>query len=171
MSTLTNDENTKPDNNELIIQLFLTYYETLMSFVSRMVNDRLMAEDVVQDIFCEAVKKAELLAEHPNPGGWLMETARNKMGNLYKRLKYRETISLEDCQSELIVMENEFGVLEVEIMLENSLDAHERMLFRLYFLQGYTAREIARMENISESNLKVKIHRMKKKWLEKIGDI
>ena len=71
---------------EFMHQLFVKYYDLLMAYARSNIRDKYYSEDVVQDTFYEALRKADVLMFHPNVGGWLMETLKNKIRNLKKKL-------------------------------------------------------------------------------------
>jgi len=155
------------DEEALIIRLYEKNYDQMMGFALKTLRSTAMAEDIVQDTFYEAVRKAKLLAAHPNPGGWLMETEKYKILELRRREQRRVYQDFETCQNDFIIIEKQYNNAELNILLESALDVRERMLFRMYFLEGYSAKEIARLENVSENTLKVRMYRLKKKFLEK----
>lgn len=51
------------------------------------------AEEVVQDTFHAALEKIDLMTAHQNPGGWLMETLKNKIRNC-QRTNHRDLLRL-----------------------------------------------------------------------------
>lgn len=71
---------------EFIRNLYIQYNDKLKAYALSSLRDIYHAEDVVQDTFFEAMRKADLLMDHPNIGGWLMETLKFKICNLNKKL-------------------------------------------------------------------------------------
>lgn len=68
-----------PEQDTLIEQLHRAYFGKLLLYASAALKDRSRAQDVVQDTFHEAVRHIDTLMTHPNPGGWLMVTLKNKL--------------------------------------------------------------------------------------------
>jgi len=157
-----------PELNELMEELFSKYYPILLRYAVKVAPNMAIAEDVVMDAFYTALRK-QSIKNHENPGGWLMNTVKNLLQNVTKRIIVRKNTDIENYTDELSLMEEQYGVIEVEMLLEMYLDEHERMLFHKYYFQGYTAREVAEMEGITESNLKVRMHRLRKKLMLEIG--
>lgn len=56
----------------------------------RVTGDRLVAEEVVQEVFCLLARKAAVLAGHPSPAGWLHRTAVNTARMLRRRRIHHE---------------------------------------------------------------------------------
>lgn len=68
-----------PTERELVEQLYRQYFEKLFLYADAQLNDPERARDVVQDTFHEAIRHADTLSTHVNPGGWLMRTLQNKL--------------------------------------------------------------------------------------------
>lgn len=155
----------------LFNELYRKHYDMLINCVSNAMNYRNpeMVEDIVQETFYELWRKMDDLVTHPNHGGWLVETARNKLRALRRRAWNRE-IGLEDCAFEPSSDMSEFSKVEMEMMVANLLNGHERELFLQYFVEGYSAKEMARREQMTENAFKVKMHRIRNKVQKEIND-
>lgn len=163
-------ERLSPTEKQAFIEsLYREHFDILTRYVFNMVGSRMLAEDIVQDTFCEAVKAADKLYGHPNKGGWLMKTAKNKMKEARRKAGPEGLLSVDDFLPELMDMEEKYSLVELNIIMDNIFNEHERRLFRMYYIMGYTAKELAKIENITESNLKVRMHRLRKRLLEKVG--
>jgi DNA-directed RNA polymerase specialized sigma24 family protein len=57
----------------------------------------------------------------------------------------------------------------MELLLGQILNPHERMLFDMYYLQGYSAAEMAEMEETNETNIRVRMFRLRKRIVDCIG--
>jgi RNA polymerase sigma factor (sigma-70 family) len=64
----------------------------LWSFIQRRVPDRLDAEDILQDVFCELVIAYRLMKPSEEAGAWMFRVARNRIIDLVRRKK---AVSLE----------------------------------------------------------------------------
>lgn len=155
--------NTNEEARNFIGELYMQHYRNMMVMVSRDALCASMAEDIVQETFTEAMHNAEKLMTHENPGGWLMETAKWKMLSAkrnFLRHNQKEGVELE---YDIIRMEADYGLVEMSFLMDQILTLHEKTLFYMYYYGGYSAREIADMENISEGTFKVRMHRLRKK--------
>jgi len=90
----------------LIERLYREYVKKLTIYAVSILQNQALAQDVVQDTFHEAIKHAELLLSHDNPGGWLMATLKYKIkeSERERRRHIRYFLSLnsdllEDCFS------------------------------------------------------------------------
>lgn len=160
------------EGGKLFIDLYKNNYDTLLGFIANSQDCRnaMTAEDIVHDTFCEAIYKMNTLKEHPNPGGWLMETAKYKLLAEKRRACSRD-VGYEDCELEPSKADKKYEEAELDILMEGELDEHEIKLLQLYYNYGYTAKEIAMMENITDGNFKVRMCRLKKKLLKNVDGI
>lgn len=163
-------EQLSPKEKQAFIEsLYREHFDILTRYVFSMVESRVLTEDIVQDTFCEAVKAAGKLYAHPNQGGWLMKTAKNKIKEARRKAGPEGFLCVDDFLPELMNMEERYSLVELNIIMENIFSEHEWRLFRMYYIMGYTAKELAEIENITENNLKVRMHRLRKRLLENVS--
>lgn len=161
------------DNADFFDALYRKYYDGLYVFVRSLLSreESRSAEDVVQDVFYEALCKAVLLETHPNPAGWLWETAKYKVMALKKKASTHEILIYDDTELDEPKVDINYERVEMNMVLEQTLNQHEREILECFYLKGYSVREMAEREQISEVNFKVKIHRLRKKLMENIGGL
>lgn len=158
------DENSKPSEIQAEFdKLYLKYRRSLMRAVFLEVNDADTAEDIVQDIFYEAWRHRETLANHPNKKGWLYHVAKYKILEYMRKAKKQEVCNLDPNEMEISVEESGYSKVEMDLMMCEVLTPDEQMRFRRYFLLGEATAEIAEKENVTENNMRVRISRLKKK--------
>lgn len=164
------DTNEKGRTEAFIERLYLENYRKMMSMVSKDLVCFPVTEDIVQDTFYEAIKNINKLWDHENPGGWLMNTAKLKMMAYKKRMNIRSLYEINDVEWEMSKFENEYGLIEINTILDLALDPHEKMLFLMFYVQGYSAREMAELEGISEGNFRVRMLRIRNKVQKLLED-
>lgn len=71
----------RPDQDAFLEDLYRTYFLMLRKYASCALESPELAEEVVQDAFHEAVQHIDKLMTHPNPGGWLKLTVKNKIAH------------------------------------------------------------------------------------------
>ena len=153
------DERTR----RFVAALYEQYYKMLMSMVSRDPQCYPLSEDIVQDTFFEAVRNMDRLLKHENPGGWLTKTAQYKMSEVKRRMRSRSRHETEMVEEEWAYLENEYGLVEIDILLNTVLNSHEKLLFHMFYFEGYSMRELAALERIEESTLRVRMYRIRKR--------
>lgn len=85
--------------HEIFSEIFAAYHPKLLHFIKRNEICRCVADDLVQDTFRDAWRKFDILADHENIGGWLMQNLKNKMRN-YIRDRHRFEIALTEDMAE-----------------------------------------------------------------------
>ena len=68
-----------PEQTQWLEHLYRDYYGKLTIYAAATLRSQSRAQDIVQDTFHEALRHVDTLMEHPNPGGWLMVTLKNKL--------------------------------------------------------------------------------------------
>ena len=59
----------------------------LLAFIRRRIPHEIDAEDLVQDVFCDLVEAYRLMKPIAHAGAWMMEVARNRIVDLFRRGK------------------------------------------------------------------------------------
>ena len=123
-------------------------------------DNREVAEDVVQETFLVAQKRMDIVMASPNPGGWIMNTLKNIIGDVYRKrkrlLELQTTLEYKQVTSESIANPR----LEYEgIIGQEDLN----LLIRVY-CEGVKYSEIAENLGISLSACKKRIQRAKMKF-------
>ena len=156
-------DNTKEKAIKFVEELYKENYNKMLNMVRKDSLCGSMAEDIVQDAFTEAVRKAETLYTHENPGGWLMETAKNKTMNVHRRVQQRKLKETEDILMEIKGYEADYGLVELLWVMDQVLNEHEMMLLHMFYYGGYSVKELAKREGITEVNFKVRMLRIRNK--------
>ena len=128
-----------------------------------------LAKDVLQETYYVAYKKWDILCEHSNPMGWLINTAKNKIRELNKSLKKIEC-EVDLDADEYTFTEDGYGKSELDLIITKGLTEEEKNRFYKYFLHGYSISELAQLEKISENNMSVRISRLRSKIAQNIPD-
>ena len=131
------------DENELVERLYRLHFKKLFIYANAVLRDPEQAKDVVQDTFHEALRRIDVFAKHENPGGWLMNTLKNKLkeNERTRRRDLCRLLSLDadfpdkrNLPEELVVAQPEPQEESVIEILERVLTPEEfRLLKRLVF--------------------------------------
>ena len=95
--------------------LFLAEYPTLFYYAAARLKDPQLAEDAVQDTFCEALNHPEELSCHPHPAAWLTQTLK------YKIKKQAQRQARELLRQVPLDTARQFGVRHKEVRSEASI--------------------------------------------------
>ncbi|MGN0482572.1 MAG: RNA polymerase sigma factor [Lachnospiraceae bacterium] len=115
------------------------------------------AEDVVQDVFLKLLKCKKIFQDEEHLKSWLIRVTINQCLD-YKRSKfYQTTVSLEDFD---VPYEPQERCLLEEL---SQLPADERNILYLYYYEGYTIKEIAKILGKLQNTVNSKLTRSRKK--------
>ena len=129
------------------------------------------AEDLVHDVFLQALPKLAALRDVSRFGPWLAAIARNRATDFHRRAK--TDCSLDDQAGTAEPAENPEGQVGIEdsISLLNAVrelpDVYREPLI-LRFVEGLTGPEIAARTGLTHGSVRVNLHRgmhlLREKW-------
>jgi RNA polymerase sigma-70 factor (ECF subfamily) len=149
-------------------KLYEEHFSTVYKFIFRKIPNRQMAEDITQDVFYAAWKKGDDFLNHEEPKLWLMVTARNKIHELYRRMKRWTYEALEEDHPRMAVSDREYEGRELELTALDIVSEEEWNLIKDYYLEGITIKELAEKYGITENNMRVRLFRLKTKLRSEI---
>lgn len=126
-------EETTGDHQEFD-EMYRRTQAEIYKFIRYRVADKELAKDVLQETYYVAYKKWDILCEHSNPMGWLINTAKNKIRELNKSLKKIECEVGLDAD-EYTFTEDGYGKSELDLVITKGLTEEEKNRFHKYFLQ------------------------------------
>lgn len=158
------------DDRESYGLLYKKFSLKVYNSVCRIINNYAEAEDIVQEAFCVAFEKQELLRDQENFEGWVKRIALNKA---ISYLRKNKMVFVEESQ--LDVVSDEIYDKEEEILLESKVDDIKaaiqklpdgyRTIIVLHLFEDISQEKIAVILNISHSTVRSQYHRAKKKVL------
>lgn len=157
------------DDQQEFVELYTKYYDTIYRYVHRRIPDVGLAEDVTQETFCTALAKMDDVRVHPKKIGWLMQTAKNKISEMYAGRPDPENETDIDYV-EIGTTEDGYERSEIRIVLETALSEEDRLRIIRYYLRGMKIPEMAELENTTTGNVSVRIHRSMKKLADVLKD-
>ena len=161
------------EKQKVIAQAYAENNESLRTYVRACVSGADVAEDIIQEVFVEVLRRYDVFIEHPNQIGWLYVTARHKMQEYEKRCR-RSRIAEGDIEEEFPeIGERDKGYLYSELYhsIQSILTPEEMTRFKRYFLWGYTVEEMAEWEGVTVNNMRVRITRLRRKLRKIVEDV
>jgi RNA polymerase sigma-70 factor (ECF subfamily) len=170
----------KNDKDKLFDQLVQKYYNKIFNYCSfRLQQDKFAAEECAQDVFTTLYRNMETLKDFEKLDGWLYKTADNFVNRVCFRVeKERKKLEYFDFDKDhslykSLIYEERFDFIEkAEIDIEKYLNQifaklteMEITIWDLYFKQQKTVREVSEQLNLSESAIKSRACRLKRKIL------
>ncbi|MYL39484.1 sigma-70 family RNA polymerase sigma factor [Halobacillus litoralis] len=154
-----------------IHELYERYHRRVFFSAYKVVKNKSLAEDVVQETYLKAYRKLDELTDEKKAGAWLSTIAGRKAVDLLRKEGKAVVVSLEQtplpaslCQQASLVEEMcELHLLEEEIETSiRSLSPKIREVFRLSFQYSMKEKEVADFLNLSLSAVKSRLHRGRK---------
>ncbi|MDE0560742.1 RNA polymerase sigma factor [Algoriphagus sp. NF] len=140
---------------------------TLFRMAFLWVKDRALAEDLLQNVFEKSFQREDELEKHPNLKAWMIRSLKNEA--LMHFRKNGRIISLEgeiEPSEEPKELEKGNEQLSDLMRLVAKLPEKQSQIFQLRESEGLTYEEIAEYLEISIEQVKVNLHRARKKLRE-----
>ena len=150
------------------------HYADLGNFLLALTKDREMAEDLLQETFIIAWQKRAQLPAHPNPAGFLFQTARNclksaqrKRAKEQRRLVPLEQQEIQPAQcaaDEELLRQQDASIDElrwVDAVLQ-ALSTQERRLYEEHYLRKKSFVQLAKEWGVSQTSLRMRAVRLRR---------
>jgi RNA polymerase sigma-70 factor (ECF subfamily) len=166
-------------------QLCVDYYEKILRYLYGVLNDETAAKDCTQDVFLIACKKADVLSAHPNPGGFLFQTAKN-LAHKSRREGFRQmlnelrteaaadalTAKLADANADIEkVLDEEINEGDYIETVLGRLSEDKRNLYTLYYINKLTMAEIAVRLGAEEPAVRMRYVRLRREIKTIIAEV
>lgn len=153
---------------------FRKYYQALSYFAYKYLNDKDLAEDVVQSVFLNIIKDKLVFESETHRRQYLYKAVKNSCLNEIRRLNTHADIidALKSEESELGELQEDTNffhtVIRAEVYREilnaiNSLPKECRRIFQLAYIENLDNPEISRILSISINTVKVQKNNAKKR--------
>ncbi len=131
-------------------------------------KDRDAANDAVQEAFSKAWVHRNSLERMDNPVGWMVKTLKNQVLQQFRTESRMETLEdYEDpIQEEPVESQANSHSVKLVFRFLEDLPPKQREVFELREVEGLTYDEIAGYLEISPEQVKVNLHRARKKLRE-----
>lgn len=144
-----------------------------------MLNDKMRADDIVQDVFIKLFENLINIQNKESVQFWLFKTARNEVMTFYRSTKNKklitnavniEDLKIEEPQSLAEQIENkELNKLILSELAIMNEDFREVFILREY--SGFSYKEIASLLEIDEELVKSRLYKARQKLINKISKL
>ena len=136
----------------------------------KILHNREDAEEVAQDTFLKVIEKLKTFRKEAKFSTWIFRIAYNmsisrQRKNKTKQLDIKDYMSETSSEEEMIERLNLESTEEREMRLRSAiakLEGTQQLLLQLYYDKDLSTIEMAKITNLSESNVRVKMHRARK---------
>ena len=147
-----------------------TYGQQVFILVARIVSNQEDAEELTQDVFLKAFQHLSSFKGTSSFSTWIYSIAYNTAISSARKKKFDTFVmddallaNISDTQvDEALNDEGEEQIAKLNRATEQ-LDSEEQALISLFYYEEKTLNEVALILGLTESNAKVKLHRIRKK--------
>jgi RNA polymerase sigma factor (sigma-70 family) len=151
--------------------LFTRHAGGVQGFLTRMVHDGALAEDLLQTTFLSVVRSRGRYERGTRFAPWLMTIAANAARDALRRRQHREAYTREAPEPPSSApMEGDPGMRRQLEDALRQLPAEQREAVLLHKLEGWSFEEIASLRGISTSAARVRAHRGYEKLRHLLGE-
>lgn len=150
--------------NNFIDYAVNTYSDMLIRITYQHTRNKLDAEDIVQEVFLALLKQPQFdydltidIIEEEHIKAWLIRVAINKCKNHLKSASRKKTVPLRAAEYKL----TEFQSETLEELQQ--LSEEDRNILYLFYYEGYSAKEIAKILEARENAIFTRLNRARTK--------
>lgn len=183
--SFADDKNDKRYENSIQV-LFEENYDSAYNTAIAILHNKELAKDAVQEAFIKAFLKIDKLNDKSKFSIWICTITRNVCKDMLRQIckQRNKNISIYDEEGNIknnIVELSDFNIPD-KILEDNEIkqelkafigemDADSQTIINLRYFEDFTYVQIAEYMEINENNVKVKLHRAKRKIADKIKNI
>jgi RNA polymerase sigma-70 factor (ECF subfamily) len=162
------------NNEKAQLTLYTMYYKAMYNVSFRIVSNKALAEDIMQESFLKAFTKLSSYNGTVTFGAWLKRIVINTSINELKKTHKYQIEPLSDSFELVDYNEDEsanYTDLKAEQVLKTiqSLKSNYKIILTLFFIEGYDLEEIANILNISNENCRTMMSRAKESLRKKLS--
>ncbi len=153
--------------------VFTRYNTPLVVYLCKYVLDTAIAEDIVQELFCELWTKRRKLEIATNIRAFLFRSARNAAINYLTRQK-KMTVELSRQMENEMVFQEDLETIERDRKLYEMIERlpeQRKKIFKMVFFEELRYREVALRLNISVNTVKTQMGRALTELRESAGEL
>lgn len=155
-------------------QLLVNHQDMVYSIAKNMLKDTDEAADLTQNIFIKAYEKLDSFRQESTFSTWLYRIAytmsvsalrsrKTRLPQTYVDDFGRLANKADELTEEALSHEEEMQLLQTAI---ERLDADDRSLIHLYYIQNQSVDQIVQITGLGHSNIKTRLFRIRKKLHE-----
>ena len=146
------------------------YSDTLFKICFLILKDENDVKDVLQETFIKYMTKAPDFKSEEHKKAWLIKVSQNKCREFLRFHKRHAAVPLDEVE-ESISVTNGMDTYSIEMLsLIWNLKYKLKSVVILYYIEGYSVKEVAQILGISESAVKKRLERARKE-LRIVADV
>jgi RNA polymerase sigma-70 factor (ECF subfamily) len=152
-------------------KIYDQHYNRVRKFILAYVKDEWVADDLIQETFIKVQKNLKSVKDPAKLSSWIFRIAYNLCHDHYRQAK-RSSLNQRNIQQEIVsfkeaVVQKKLEQQQMGQCVQDKMDLlppDYRSVLILSDIMAFSHKEIAEILKISVSNVKVRIHRARKKF-------
>lgn len=152
-------------------KIYDQHYNRVRKFILAYVKDEWVADDLIQETFIKVQKNLKSVKDPAKLSSWIFRIAYNLCHDHYRQAK-RSSLNQRNIQQEIVsfkeaVVQKKLEQQQMGQCVQDKMDllpSDYRSVLILSDIMAFSHKEIAEILKISVSNVKVRIHRARKKF-------
>ncbi len=150
-------------------ELYTRYERRLFGYIRRMVSDRDLAEDMLQDVLLTVIRDRSYDPTKGRFSAWLFTVARNRCLHQQRQAQVRQR-QLPDPQATTTDPEQAMGRNHQVRVAMAGLTEAQRQLLLLKQVGELTYRELADIHGVAEGTIKSRLHAATKAFRQRLAE-
>lgn len=153
------------------MEIYDQYYSRVRKFILAIVKDEWAADDLIQETFVRIRKNMDTIRDPSKTSSWIYRMAYNLCQDHFRSLKKSALNGREIRQKpptlQEIFIEKELEQRQMGACVQDQMDflpESLRTVLVLYDVMDFSQKEIAEILDITVENVKVRLHRARKKF-------
>ncbi len=164
--SINQDKTKNRIDDEFLETIYRQYYKNVYNYIGFRINNHFDSEELASSVFENAIRKFHTYKPEVSPiEAWLIGIAKNVVTDYLRSKKHKFFVPIDDIiglvsfnkQPEEVIVINENNRALLQAM--SKLKEKERQVLSMKFATDLKNNEIAKILNISDSNVGVIIHR------------
>ena len=163
----------------LFTDLYLRLKKPVYQYIWKMTNDKMLAEDLLQDVFIRCYQSFDRLSDTSAAVSYIFKAARNAVFMYYRsKSTHKDSFAVQDISvlelPDTETLESQYERNEVARLIQGYLNRVPEQLREIYLLKEYSGlsyQEIATVTGLEVSQVKSALFRIRQKlilYLEKM---
>lgn len=156
-------------NIEKFLHLVRRYDKMVFTTINKIVQRKDLAEDLTQEVFIKVFKSLDRFQENSEFSTWLYRIAYNTTISELRKKEYKhyqleinyDNIADTEIDDTIEYIDTETQLKHLNTVLA-SMPKEDALLITLFYFNEQTIKQISQISGYTESNIKVKLHRIRK---------
>jgi RNA polymerase sigma-70 factor (ECF subfamily) len=169
----------KKNDNRAFAILVEHHKAMVFTIALRIIGCKEDAEEIAQDVFLKIYNTLHTFKSNSKFSTWLYSIAYNAAISHVRKSKptfvpfESNACEMADETEDVLLFDNQDAIMQQNRLQESmkQLKEEDILLINMYYTQNMSIEEISGITDLSESNIKVKLFRIRKKLAEKMNNI